>query len=80
MPMPDRDECRPVTLPSGEAIPVLGARELSPADVAAMGELVEAVRRKAAAGNPPDPDAAALGPGSTWRAARPTCHCGRCLG
>jgi|GEM_PF-5313442 len=54
------DECRPVTLLSGETIPVLGARELSPAGVAAMGELVEAVRRKAAAENPPDPDAAAL--------------------
>lgn len=53
------DECRPVTLPSGETIAVLGGRELSPAGVAAMGELVEAVRRKAAE-NTPDPDAAAL--------------------
>lgn len=54
-----RDECRPVTLPSGETIPVLGARELSPAGVAALGELVESGRRKAAQ-NPPDPDAAEL--------------------
>jgi len=35
-------------------------RDLSPTGVAAMGELVEAVRRKAAAENPPDPGAAAL--------------------
>ncbi len=58
--MAERDECRPVTLPSGETIPVLGGRELSTEGVAALGVLAEAVRRKAAAENPPDPDAAEL--------------------
>lgn len=52
--MPDRDECRPVTLPSGETIRVRGRGGLGPAGVAALGELVEAVRRKAAAENLPD--------------------------
>jgi len=58
--MPERDECRPVTLPSGETIPVLGGRDPSPAGVAALGVLVEAVRRKAAAERPPDDGAAEL--------------------
>lgn len=48
-----RDECRPMTLASGETIPVLGGEPLSPEGVAALGQLVEAVRAKAAE-NPPD--------------------------
>jgi len=49
-----RHECRDVALPSGEVIRVRGRGELGPAGVAALAELVEAVRRKAAE-NPPDP-------------------------
>lgn len=48
-----RDECRPVTLASGETIRVRGRRGLGPAGVAALSELVAAVRAKAAE-NPPD--------------------------
>lgn len=43
-----RDECREVTLPSGEPIRVRGAGEMSPEAVAALGELVDAARRMAA--------------------------------
>lgn len=50
----DGDQCRPVTLASGEMIPVLGGEPLSPEGVAALGELVAAVRAKAATENPPD--------------------------
>lgn len=59
MPEP-RDECRPVTLPSGETIRVRGAGDLGPDGVAALAELVEAARRKHAAENPPDPGAQSL--------------------
>lgn len=55
-----RGECRPVSLPSGEQIPVLGGRELSPEGVAALAVLVEAARAKAAAGCPPDEGTAEL--------------------
>jgi hypothetical protein len=40
-------DCRPVVLASGETVPVLGGRELSPQGAAALGELVEAVRAMA---------------------------------
>lgn len=43
-----RDRCRDVTLASGETIRVRGRRGLGPAGVAALSELVEAVRAKAA--------------------------------
>lgn len=43
-----RDECREVTLPSGEPIRVRGAGEMSPEAVAALGEIVDAARRMAA--------------------------------
>jgi hypothetical protein len=43
-----RDECREVTLPSGELMRVRGAGEMSPEAVAALGELVDAARRMAA--------------------------------
>lgn len=49
-----RDSCRDVTLPSGETIRVRGRGGLGPAGVAALAELVEAARAKAAADNPPD--------------------------
>lgn len=48
-----RDSCRDVTLPSGEVIRVRGRGGLGSAGVAALGELVDAVRVKAAE-NPPD--------------------------
>lgn len=48
------DECRPVTLPSGETIPVLGSEPMSAEGAAALGELVDVVRAKMAAENPPD--------------------------
>lgn len=54
-----RDECRDVTLASGETIRMRGRRGLGPAGVAALGELVEAARAKAAE-NPPDPGAPEL--------------------
>ena len=57
--MPERDECRSVTLPSGEVIRVRGRGGLGPAGVAALGELVAAVRAKAAE-NPPDAGAPEL--------------------
>jgi len=57
--MPERDECRPVALPSGEVIRVRGCGGLGPAGVAALAELVEAVRVKAAE-NPPDPGTGVL--------------------
>lgn len=47
----DRDECRPVTLPSGETLPVLGGREPDAREVAALGDVVDAARRLM-----PDPD------------------------
>lgn len=52
--MSERDECRPVTLPSGEVIRVRGRGGLGPAGVAALGELVDAARRLDAERNPPD--------------------------
>lgn len=54
------DSCRPVTLPSGETIRVRGAGEMGPAAVAALGEVVDAARRKMAAEYPPNPAAEAL--------------------
>jgi hypothetical protein len=53
MPEP-RDECRPVTLPSGETIRVRSAAEPSPEAVAALGVVVDAVRAKLAAEHRPD--------------------------
>lgn len=52
--------CRPVTLASGETIPVLGGEPMSAEGVAALGELVDVVRAKMAAENPPDEGAPAL--------------------
>lgn len=54
------EQCRPVTLPSGEVIPVLGRGELSSAGVAAVAELVEVARRKYAAEHVDDPGAPEL--------------------
>lgn len=54
------DSCRPVTLPSGETVRVRGAREMTGLEAAALGELVDAARRKMAAENPPEPGSAAL--------------------
>lgn len=54
-----RDRCRDVPLASGETIRVRGRRGLGPAGVAALSELVEAVRAKAAE-NPSDEGAAEL--------------------
>lgn len=49
-----RDECRDVELASGEVVRVRGRGGLGPAGVAALSELVEATRTKAAQ-TPPDP-------------------------
>lgn len=54
-----RDTCRDVLLPSGEVIRVRGRGGLGPAGVAALGELVDAVRALAAQ-NPPDAGAPEL--------------------
>lgn len=54
-----RDECRDVTLPSGEVVRVRGRGGLGPAGVAALSGLLEAVRAKAAE-TPPDPGAPQL--------------------
>ena len=54
-----RDECRDVELASGEVVRVRGRGGLGPAGVAALSELVEAARSKAAE-TPPDPGAPAL--------------------
>lgn len=56
MPEP-RDECRTVTLPSGERVRVRAAGPMSAEAVAALGELVDAVR---ALQPPPDPGTAEL--------------------
>lgn len=55
--MTDADTCRPVTLPSGETIPVRGRGGLGPAGVAALAEVIEAARAKHAAEHPSDPGA-----------------------
>ncbi len=55
-----RDECRLVTLPSGETVPVFGSESMSPEGAAALGELVDVVRAKMAAENPENPLATAL--------------------
>jgi hypothetical protein len=60
-----RDECREVTLPSGEPVRYRGSGELSPEAVAALGELVDAARAWHAAEHPEDPAATAL-----WRRLR----------
>jgi hypothetical protein len=52
--------CRPVTLESGETVPVLGDEPLSARGVAALAELIEAARAKHAAENPPDEGAPEL--------------------
>lgn len=54
------DECREVTLPSGESIRVRAAGEMSPEVVAALGEIVDAARRMHAAEHPPNPATEAL--------------------
>lgn len=54
-----RDECRDVELALGETIRVRGRRGLGPAGVAALSDLVEAARAKAAE-TPPDPGAPEL--------------------
>jgi hypothetical protein len=54
-----RDACRPVALPSGETIPVLGGREPDEREAEMIGEVVDAVRRLAAQ-NPPEPGCEAL--------------------
>lgn len=53
------DSCRAVELPSGEVVRVRGRGGLGPAGVAALSDLVEAARAKAAE-NPPDPGAPEL--------------------
>jgi hypothetical protein len=45
--MPDRDECREARVPSGETLRVRGRGGLGPQGIAALGELVEAVRAMA---------------------------------
>lgn len=50
--MANEDTCRPVTLPSGEAIPVRGAHPMNDRDVAALEALVAAARRKMIAEQP----------------------------
>jgi hypothetical protein len=70
--MPDpRDECRPVTLPTGEALRVRGAEPPTGQDAAALAEVVAATRRLMPE---PDPGAAELYErlnvvrgGRTWR-------------
>ena len=52
--------CRPVTLDSGETVPVLGDRPLSPEGIAALKELIEAARARLAAENPPGTGAQSL--------------------
>lgn len=59
MPEP-RDACRPVKLPSNETIRVRGARPLNAEETAALGEVVDAARRKLTAEHPPNPAAEAL--------------------
>ena len=54
------DECRPVTLPSGETLRVRGAEPMGPEAVAALGEVVTAARARMAAERPPNPAAEAL--------------------
>lgn len=67
--MPEsRDACRPVTLPSGESIRVRSTRPMDAEETAALGEIVDAARRKMAAEHPPNPAAEAL-----W--ARVTARC-----
>lgn len=56
----DRDECREVTLPSGEAIRIRGAGDLTPEAVSALGELVDAARAQFAARHPDAEEARAL--------------------
>lgn len=55
-----RDTCREVTLPSGEPIRVRGADDMSPEAIAALGEIVDAVRAWHAAEHPPDDGAEEL--------------------
>jgi hypothetical protein len=57
--MPERDTCRPVTLPSGETIPVLGGRAPDAREAEMIGQAVDAARRLAAQ-NPPEPGSEAL--------------------
>jgi hypothetical protein len=52
--------CRPVTLGTGETVPVLGDRPMDARDTAALGQLVAVVRAKVAAEHPPEPGAQAL--------------------
>lgn len=52
--------CRPVTLESGETVPVLGDEPLSAQGVAALAELIEVARAKHADENPPDDGAPEL--------------------
>lgn len=54
MPEP-ADSCRPVLLPSGEAIRVRGVAPMGPEAVAVLGEVVAAARRRMAAEHPPEP-------------------------
>jgi hypothetical protein len=64
MPEP-RDECHPVLLPSGETIRVRGAEPMGPEAAAALGDVLDAARRRHAAEHPPNPAAEAL-----WRRLR----------
>jgi hypothetical protein len=52
--------CRPVTLDTGETVPVLGDRPMDAREAAALARLVEVVRAKVAAEHPPEPGAEAL--------------------
>lgn len=56
----EREQCRDVLLPSGESIRVRGSGGLGPAGAAAMGELVEAARRRHEREHPPERDAVVL--------------------
>lgn len=58
--MSERDECRPVTLPSGETIRLRCAAEPAGEALAMVGEIVEAARRKYAAEHVDDPGAPQL--------------------
>lgn len=44
---PFEDECREVTLPSGEVMRMRGEEEMTPAEAAALGEIVEITRQLA---------------------------------
>lgn len=58
--MTEHDECRPVTLPSGETIRARMGCEPTPEEVAALDAVLTAVRAQFLAEHPPNPAADAL--------------------